>query len=949
MTSPNEKELFTAALDIADSAERVRFLDSACGEDATLRARLEKLLRVRSESAEFLQTPVAEIPVTAHEELGPGKSLGYFGDYVLLDEIARGSAGVVFRARQSSLNRVVALKMLRNGPLLNSEDDLLRFRAEAQSAAGLDHPGIVPIYEVGEHEGQGYFSMKFIEGGTLHLRAGEFREPRVAAALIAKVARAVHHAHEHGILHRDLKPGNVLIDRKGEPHVVDFGIARQMGVASDLTHTGQVIGTPHYMAPEQARGQNRGLTAAADVYSLGAILYELLAGQKPFDGDTMLTLLKQVTEQPPAPLRIGDRELESLVMRCLEKSPTDRPGSAAVLADELERWLRGERLQLGRIRQRRRPLLIAAAVMLCASAAFFLRDKKPAVHTSTPPPAVTEPVPAKGSFAASRWAAEWLRSLPCNPEISYLQPEGPAGQRIELIKFTDALPPGDWHLTKVWLDRFSDRTDFPAWDHAAFAKHMSGLTRLRFLWVRAFPCDDASYAFLAQNPDLEEFTSENGLIGDGIFRHLAGLEKLRTLFLKCEQTFPVKITGRGLENLKCLPSLLALDVAGSDLDDTTFLPLLRCKKLQNLNISGTRITDAGIRALKQLPALERLALTYMRITDAALVDLAAIESLVYLDASTLPFSKEAVAAFRKAKPNCTVIWGPPVAAIPPAPPPPVSPPEPAPAKPDAEAPGNAEYAASRRAVEWMRSLPPSPGTGTYGLRMPDGRTIGHTFTEEPPKGDWVLIEFLFDRITEFPKVQPVDAAGYAANLGGLTQLRGLFLREVFLPASAHAFLANNPDLREVTILGYDGGDIVTPLAGLKRLHTLAITGPPASPRRFDCRGLDRLASLPDLAALNLSGSLLDDETIRPLRACQKLEKLILGHTRVTDACIPTLQEMKSLQSLDFTGCSITEAALVGLAKIETLVRLDINGLPFSKEAVAAFRKAKPNCEVIHQF
>src|SRR5438270_3844962 len=315
------------------------------------------------------------------------KTLANFGDYELLEEIGRGGQGVVYRARQKSLNRTVALKVIGLGHWA-TEAHLKRFRREAESAASLEHPCIVPIYEVGERDGSCYFSMKFIEGGHLdEVVRREAIPPRRAAELIAKLAHTVHYAHERGILHRDIKPGNILLDAKGEPHLTDFGLARLVETESTVTRTMEVLRTPSYMSPEQAVGNNAAVSSVTDVYGLGAVLYQLLTGYPPFAGGTTFETVRLVLDTNPRKPRLWnsklDRDLETICLKCLEKDPKRRYASAVALADDLERWLKHEPIRArrtglitrGRKWVRRNPtsaLLAASLIALAAAAGWMI-------------------------------------------------------------------------------------------------------------------------------------------------------------------------------------------------------------------------------------------------------------------------------------------------------------------------------------------------------------------------------------------------------------------------------------------------------------------------------------------------------------------------------------------------------------------------------------------------
>ncbi len=318
-----------------------------------------------------------------------------FGDYELLDEIAKGGMGVVYKARQVGLDRVVALKMIRSGGLPD-QVDVDRFRSEAQAAAKMKHSGILPVFEVGEYRNQHFFTMELAEGGSLMDRLrDDVLPPTEAAEVVRKVAEAIEHAHEQGIIHRDLKPGNILLDGNGNPKVADFGLAKRMDSDVGHTVTGTAIGTPSYMAPEQAEGRLDEMGVTADVYSLGAVLYCLLTGRPPFRAATHIETLRQVIDDEPVAPRTLNKDipknLETICLKCLNKQPSRRYSSARELADDLGRWLNNEPIKARRVKRlekswlwcKRRPIvasLVALVLLIVGIGSGVFIERQNALH-----------------------------------------------------------------------------------------------------------------------------------------------------------------------------------------------------------------------------------------------------------------------------------------------------------------------------------------------------------------------------------------------------------------------------------------------------------------------------------------------------------------------------------------------------------------------------------------
>jgi tetratricopeptide (TPR) repeat protein len=451
------RALFEQAADLPPADQRA-FLEARCAGEPDLRARVEYLLacdaRLRDQkgAGTWLDSPLVRTPEKATDstehslsmDVRPGPPLPSVPGYVIVRELGRGGMGVVFLATQVRLQRPVALKM---PPADLSAEDWRRFRTEAEAAARLHHPHVVQVYETGEHQGRPFLVMELLEGGSLAQKLAQAPlAPRPAAVLLEVLARAVQHAHERGVIHRDLKPANVLLSEDGTAKVTDFGLARRLDLGSAQTQSGAVLGTPSYMAPEQAAGQAREAGPAADVYALGAILYECLTGRPPFRGATPWETTMQVLHQEPVPPRklrpSVARDLETICLKCLRKEPPKRYASAGDLADDLRRFLEGRSVAARPVspaarawrwiwRNRRAAALTLAVLLalLLAGGAWFWRARVREARDQDALEALSQAVRVLGEAKSEDDPDKWTeaRALALRAEVLQQQGTGRPG------------------------------------------------------------------------------------------------------------------------------------------------------------------------------------------------------------------------------------------------------------------------------------------------------------------------------------------------------------------------------------------------------------------------------------------------------------------------------------------------------------------------------------------
>ncbi|OYP31047.1 serine/threonine-protein kinase [Rhodopirellula sp. MGV] len=344
---PSMAQELKSLMEAADAIDRFAISQSGASAPEPIPPSAETVDSRISDADQSGGDPAETLPEADREKGDPGPTLPYdLGEYELQKIVGRGGMGVVYQAQQKNLNRTVAVKMIRGG-MLACENDVRRFYTEAQAAAGLHHPGIVPVYQFGHQAGHHFFSMALIEGTDLQKKINEEEELSIesAARYVRDVARAIEHAHQNDVLHRDLKPANILVDQKDRIHITDFGLAKNLGTDSSVTGSGAAVGTPNYMAPEQAGGHSDRATKQSDIYSLGAILFACITGRPPLVGDSIVDTLMQVVHEPAPPMRTHragvPHDLETIVAKCLEKSPKKRYHSAGALAEDLDAFLEG--------------------------------------------------------------------------------------------------------------------------------------------------------------------------------------------------------------------------------------------------------------------------------------------------------------------------------------------------------------------------------------------------------------------------------------------------------------------------------------------------------------------------------------------------------------------------------------------------------------------------------
>lgn len=923
---------------------------------------LRELEAVKSELLDEATTPAGSAAVAndtdsetvidtaeEHSTVHDASGLKQLGRFEILECLGAGAFGSVYRARDSRLDREIALK-IPHPDVLRFGDNSERFRREAQAVAAIKHDNLCVVYDTGAIDGTHYIAMEFVSGEPLSqlIDSGTPWPAQKAATLVATLARAMQTAHEHGVVHRDLKPSNVLISAgSGKPVITDFGLVRRRkDAAAELTLNGQIVGTPAYMPPEQAAGDTEAVGPASDVYSLGAILYELIAGRRPYAGNVEQVLADVQHASPRKPSQLAlhvDPGLEAICLRAMSKDATDRFPSMAAFAEALEEW--GEAPLAARRKTtpanaksaapRRMWWIAAAAVgtlaVVLGAIRLANRPHDDAEVAEKPPAAVPGPAPNR-PVDPHRATAEWVIG---KGGWVMAEVDGRATPRLGSVA---QLPQRPFKVLAVGCENNTDVADADVRKLQAvptlrtlylggtsvgddgFVNFSQGFPRLQWIRLNGTRVTDAGMRYLSASPSLQYIEVAGTAVTNVGVRHLATVRYLQLLNLAGTQ-----VSAAGLDVLSECPRLINLHLNETRLGTEELQALARCVALEHLSLGRCPVDDSGLKSLAGLKHLETLNLDHTDISSAGLASLAALPRLESLSVKFTDVDDEGLRHVARMKRLRDIFLE----------------------DTNITDAGLAELAKLPRLehVDLMDTRITSSGVaqlarlGTIKRLFLNGTGVDDTVMAHLAKlsnlqtlalNNTKITDARLDRLWDLEHLKIIGIQGTRVSLSGADALKR-HLDECKIERFHDSDL-----LREARVVTW-----------VVRVHGIVTLRKDGEVKNY--RSGDALPKVPyRVVGIDLTGNRrIDDHDLQRLKGLPALRSLKLDSARVSDAGVQLLSRLATLEELGLVQAAVSDAAVGDLKRLNALKSLDLRGSGMTADGVAGLRSALPNCAVRH--